>query len=239
MVVNVRDSVYLPKTPLKYFEVFKLELGADCSLWGTNLATLKKRFPVGSEIRVIAKISKYFPQFSKEIIPLEVDPHEPSSITKNIDEDGRTLTTSATYFSYEDFEFNVDLPDSITSLPGFEGRKDLLRLEKAKTNDKRTAILNRLSSYGFYRDIALEDVFDKYASSKFAANEYKEAYLKQYNPETYFELVAYRAALGSLIKLGYESKLSEEVLEKAIRDVDEVSEEALVRKSLEILKMDN
>ncbi|MCB1023503.1 MAG: hypothetical protein KDB79_03880 [Acidobacteria bacterium] len=239
LVVSIKDLVYLPESPPKYFEVFQIGLGADCSLWGTSAALLKKRFPIGSEIRVIAKKSKYFPQIEKEIIRLDDDPNELGSISKNMDENGRNLTSSSSYFSYKDFEFDIDKPSSITSLPEFEVRKDLLRLEKAKSNGERTAILNRLSSYSPYRTLSLEDVFDKYAPSKFAANQFKEAYLKHYRPGIYSQLVAYRSALSSLIKLGYESELAEEVLGRAISIVDELSEEALLRKSLEILKMDN
>ena len=56
--VKVDETIYLPKAPAGYFEVFPYELWADCSTAGASKEELEKYYPVGSRVKVIAKEAK-------------------------------------------------------------------------------------------------------------------------------------------------------------------------------------
>lgn len=155
--IKVGEKVYLPQTPAEYFEVFPFQLWADCSTVGTAGEELLKYYPVGSSVKVIAKIAKLLPgRLPGGNIRLEILPGTWSDISRNHYEDGRQMADAQSVFDYKSFR-QVTPADYVSSfmpfldakgaLPEFELRKDLLRLNGAKSRNQRVRILTRLLYY--------------------------------------------------------------------------------------------
>ena len=155
--IKVGEKVYLPQTTADYFEVFPFQLWADCSIVGTASEELLKYYPVGSSVKVVAKIAKLLPSRLKGgNIRLEIVPGAWSDISRNHYEDGRQMADAQSVFDYRSFR-QVTPADYISSfmpfldargaLPEFELRKDLLRLSGAKSTNERVRILMRLLYY--------------------------------------------------------------------------------------------
>ncbi|MDX6614845.1 MAG: hypothetical protein QOD75_4031 [Blastocatellia bacterium] len=155
--IKLEDSVYLPKTPTSYFEVFPYELWADCSIVGTSKEELAKYYPIGSKVKVIAKEAKALPhRLPNGNIRLEDLPSSLGSISRNYYEDGRRMTDAAAVFDYQSYkrvgpnDYVRDFMPFLTAhslLPEFELRKDLFRLRSAKTEAVKIKILERLMYY--------------------------------------------------------------------------------------------
>ena len=172
--IRVKDSVNLPKSPASHFVVVPFDLASDCRDLGQSEKELLRFFPVGSEVRVIAKESKY----AKRLMPdgnirLEVLPDNLGLIARNYSDAGQTLTSVGSRFEYKEYEeinpcgiSGNDRPDyeAKTSVPDFEFRKDLLRLKNASSENEKVEILERLlyfpGSYE-YDDIVAQHVKDR------------------------------------------------------------------------------
>jgi hypothetical protein len=239
LIVKVKEIVYLPKTPETHFEIFPIQLWADCSEGGTTLEKLKKDFPVEAEIRVIAKKAAYFPaSLPNGVIRLEDRPGETSSLSLNYDKTDSRLTSADSLFDYKAFDYRSG-KDSIAKyfLPNFEVRKDLLRLTKAKNHQEVRALLDKLLFVMSSTDLSFGGLVKNYTLTEAEYDHYIETELKMNSPETYKEqYVPYKAALTELVKLGYERKAAEEALDKAFSEGTDFDKSKLVEKALQILR---
>lgn len=173
LVVKIKESVYLPKTPQKYFEIFPIMLWADCSIGGTSAEKLKKDFPVQAEIRIIAKEAKILAGLSDGNIRLEDRPDERGSIVLN--SDPAAFVNSV--FDYKSYKYDID--EGSTSyylLPEFEARKDLLRLKNSKTQAEKNEILARFLYFPIGYSVDIYELFKKYSENK---NAYDHLYCKR------------------------------------------------------------
>ena len=59
--ITVDDPIYLPGTPPNYFEVIPYTLSANCSTGGASEEELRRDFPLGSKVRVIAQRAEILP----------------------------------------------------------------------------------------------------------------------------------------------------------------------------------
>lgn len=167
LIVEIKEKVFLPKTPAKHFEVFPFGLGADCSALGVSRAELLKEFPLDSEVRVIAYQAAVFPSLLPGgNIRLEVPRTELGSLALNTDSDGNKMSSVESVFDYKAFTYNGDTDsESKALLPAFEIRKDLLRLRNSRNQKERTDILNRLKDMpDCCSDLDFEAVFKQYSS---------------------------------------------------------------------------
>lgn len=152
LVVKVKDSVNLPKSPKTHFEVFPFDLGGACETLGVDKWKLQKRFPINSEILVIASEPTSF----DHILPngnfrLE-ERHLNNLIALNPYENNQKLVLDNTEFDYiktKNFENYFAAK--------FESRIDLLRLKNASNEKARREILERLSH--FYRGYSIVDLY--------------------------------------------------------------------------------
>lgn len=169
LVVRVKEGVYLPKIPKTHFEIFPIQLWADCSLSGMPIEVLRKKFPINSEVRVIAKEAEILSNdLSDNNIRLEERPSELSSVALNYDEDKTRMTTINSAFNYKSFKYNIARDsESKYFLPQFEIRKDLFRLKNSQTQKERANILRRLKKVPICcNDLDFQVIFDKYNSAK-------------------------------------------------------------------------
>jgi hypothetical protein len=186
LIVKIKESVFLPETPAADFEVFPLELGADCSILGTDETALQRQFPIDAEIRVVAKKTQILPAASDgKNIRLEIRPGEAESIAGNFYENGERMTNVDSIFDYRNFkqptpadytESFMPFLDAKTLLPDFEARKDLLRLEKSKSRTEKSQILNRLLYLPIDSRVSLRAMLKKYAANK---DEFQDLYYKR------------------------------------------------------------
>lgn len=237
LIVKIVENVYLPKVPVEHFEIFPYDLMADCSIGGKSIDDLKRLFPTDAEIRVIAKESEFIPKATnKGTIRLEERPSEPNSIAINIDKKGLRMTTSLSVFSYKDYSYDMNSDsDSKYLLPAFEIRKDLLRLKTSKTQVERNSILDRLFHVPSNVDLELKELFDTYAASQAEADRYYESQLESSSPETYKQYKVYKKTLDELIKRGFEKKLAEDAIGKALSEGTDLEAEVLIKRAAEIL----
>lgn len=237
LTVKVKESIFLPETPLSDFEVFPIALFGDCSLGGSTLNELKKEFPAGTEVRVIAKRATLFSQpVDANIIRLEDHPNNLGSISINTDEKGWSITSAVSVYDYTTFDFEKDREVPVKySLDSFEARKDLLRLRNASTQAERNLILERLLSVPFVDDLDLYTVLKNYAVNDAEADRYYEANLKTFDPKFYSQYMAVKNARLELLKRGYTREEVEEALKKAMGDGPGFTVEAIVRTALKYL----
>jgi hypothetical protein len=152
--VRVKDSVHLPKSPASHFVVVPFDLESDCKDKGRSEDELLRYFPVGSEVRVIAKESKYAESHMADgNIRLEVLPDNLGSIARNYSGSGAPVTSVGGIYDYRSYVVGSpceisekDMPDYEANmrLPDFEYRKDLLRLKNAGSEKERARILEGL-----------------------------------------------------------------------------------------------
>ena len=82
LLVEIIDPIYLPKTPLKYFEIIDYDLSPDCQLIPWDLGTIQRLYPINSYIRVVAKDSKHMTRnVNSENIGLDLNPFNNSHIS--------------------------------------------------------------------------------------------------------------------------------------------------------------
>jgi hypothetical protein len=236
LIVKVVEIVHLPKSPVESFEVFPFNLMADCSIGGQQLFELRSRYPIDLEVRIIAKEAEFVPSINgKKVIRIEVRPSEPNHIITNLNK-GIRMTSSSSFFSYKDYTYDMDSDsDSKYLLPAFEVRKDLLRLERAKTQPDRNSILDRLFHAPPNSDLDMSELFNTYAGSQAEADRLFESHLKATSPETYDAYTIVRQTLDELIKRGFDKKHAEEAVQKALSEGTEFESAKLVKRAAEIL----
>jgi hypothetical protein len=237
LVVDIKESVFLPETPKSHFEIFPINLFADCSIGGFRPENLKKGFPAGSEIRVIARKAEIVPQSAdKNVIRLEEYPGTLSSITLNTDENGRGITSASTVYDYGSYNFREDGQSLLRhNLPSFEARKDLLRLRNSASRKERDSILERFMKISYVDDLDFYTVLKIYAASEAEADRYYETNLKTFYPEGYTQHITLKNARIELAKMGYKSEDIEKALHKAMDDGVEFTVEAIVKGALKYL----
>ncbi len=237
LAVKVIDSVYLPKVPAENFEIFLYDLIASCSVEGKTLDDLKRLFPIDTEVRVIAKVAEFVPRLANDkTIQLEVRPSEPNSIIANTDKSGIRMTSGISVFIYKDYSYDMNgYSVSNYLLPSFEVRKDLLRLEQAKTQLDRNAILDRLFHAPSNSDLYMSGLFNTYAGSQAEADRMFESHLKATSPETYEQYMIVKKTLDELIKRGFDKKLADEAIGMALSEGTDFEPAKLVKRAAEIL----
>ncbi len=143
--IKAEEVVYFPELSTQSIEVFEIGLGADCSSLGVSKENLEQYYPQGTKLKVIAQAAKILPRAAtSETIRLETSSTNLTSFSKNVSEDGKPLSVAASYFNYKTYR-EPEFPEYADKLlPAFELRKDLLRLDKAKSPADRLTILKRL-----------------------------------------------------------------------------------------------
>lgn len=236
LVVKPNEVVHLPKATKKHFEVFSIELWADCSFGGKSISNLKRDFAIGSEVRVIAKESEIFPASSDGNIRLEDRPGEIGSISLNLDDNGSSMTNTALVFDYKSYTYDMDRDaDSKHWLPDFEIRKDLHRLEKTKDVTERRKILDRLSFAPVFSSLNFYELFNHYSRDQTEADELFEHHLSTTDPDIFKQYKELKKAEAELLKLGYDKETIESALGKALSEGTAVKSDALVARAKEIL----
>lgn len=170
--VKVSENIYAPKQAT-YFEVFPLRLTPSCGLM-SDAEKLREQFPVGSQVRVIAKESTVFKNqlVENSSIRLETSIYNRGSFSKNdLSENLRTSAKSIyDYSSFAQKERTTPAEDVLFEsnyyLPEFELRKDLLRLKESKSEDERTKILERLVFYPHVYRLAFPKIARTYIKNQ-------------------------------------------------------------------------
>lgn len=237
LVVDVKESVHLPKTPKANFEVFPIRLGSDCSFSGETLEQLKQYFSVGSEIRVIAKEAKYISGAgSEDVINLELGPGDSGQLSRNRDLEGQSMTSAKSIFDYKSFSFDPD-KDSWEKLRlrSFEARKDLYRLWSAPTQMEKNAVLDRLTG-SKYIGIDFFEVSRTYTANEIDAERYFEKHLQIVDPIFSAHYPAYKYSSDELLRQGYERRSVVGVLRRIIRESKKpLPKELMLRKAIRYL----
>lgn len=242
LIVKVKESVYLPKTPKNNFEVFPIELWADCSFGGKSADELKKEFPINSEIRVIAKEATILPKLSNGNTRLEDNPEDLSSIKLQTDEIRNFMSSKNKSFDYKSFKTLIeDKKQTYSRLPDFEIRKDLLRLKREKSQIERTKILQTFLDMSIccpdiYNDVNFYSIFKKYASNQEEFNYFWETQLKETSPETFEQVKVLQYVENRLVNLGYRKNSIDKAIEKAIREGGNLEKSKLLERCLQILR---
>lgn len=144
LIVKVKESVNLPRTPKTHFEVFPFDLDGSCATLGVQKFELKKRFPLNSEILVAVNEATIFPHILENgNFRLEQKFARANIIALNADKKNRQLTNVNSIFEYSQLNEDFDTADN-HYLFDFEARKDLFRLQLSKTQIEKEEIINRL-----------------------------------------------------------------------------------------------
>jgi hypothetical protein len=241
LVIQIKESVFLPETPPSgQFEVYPIVLFSDCSLGGTKIDGaygLRETFPVGAEIRVIARRSAIMPDSAnKNIIRLEDVPGGSSSVTVNTDEDGRSVASAGTYFDYSNYDVERGRNShSMHNLPSFEIRKDFYRLHKAASQPERNVILERILGAREPSDIDLLGVLKTYTLREADADRYYEVHMKKFDPEFYDEYMGVKNARLELLRRGYKAEDVKKAMDTAMSESAGFTAEEIVKGSLKYL----
>lgn len=238
LVVEVIERVYLPKTPKTYFEIVPYELGADCSTYGVDKADLQKDFPMNSEVRVIAKEAAILPNIlSAGNIRLEIRSEELSDISINTDEQGHRMSTATSVFDYKSYRHDQNKDsDSHYTLPNFEIRKDLLRLEKSKTANYKKTFLERFYYAPSFSDLNYYAVLKKYTSTQTEFKHYYESQLLMTDPKIFKQYLVVQSVVTKLIKLGYRESAAEKAIGDSFKKGIDVFDPQLFENCLQILR---
>lgn len=130
--VELVSSFALPKTGVK-FDVFTYSISESCGSLGMTESMLRNRHAIGTEVAVVAKISRRLEANVKDgPMRLDVEPASGLFFAGN-----PSPSSVYVYTSIEDPQFN---------LLRFEIRKDLLRLKQAENYAAKRKILERLIS---------------------------------------------------------------------------------------------
>lgn len=237
LVVDLKESVYLPGRSGSKFEVFPINLWADCSSGGFTLGDMQKGFPVGTEIRVIARKAKVVPQGKESsVIRLEDYPGTLSSISPNTDESGRSVTSGSSVYDYSSYDFSNDRESAaVADLPSFEARKDLLRLKNAASRKERDVIIERLMNIAYIDDLEFVTMLKLYAANETEADRYYEKNLERFSPGAYMQHMVVKNARAELAKRGYKSEDIKKAIDGAMRDGVDFTVDAVVKGSLKYL----
>ncbi|MDI1242009.1 MAG: hypothetical protein PSX80_08835 [bacterium] len=237
LIVEATESVHLP-TKAATFEIFEYWLRADCLITGVSKNHFPDKFPIGSEVRIISRKAEFVVAGSNGHARLENKLDEDHDIATNTLNDGTRATSANSVFDYSAHSY-VDGRDSIDKylLPAFELRKDLLRLSKAKTEQEKHLILDRIYGYKSGSSIYIEHggIFKDNTSSEAEYRKYYYRFLKERDPELFQQVTAYHDALDRLLSKGYGMKEAEEAIGKAFQAGTDIEAVKLYEASLKFL----
>lgn len=160
--IKVAENIYSPKLA-SHYEVFPLSLSTYRSL-ESEAKHLKESYPIGSQVRVVAKQATSIERNpASSIIRLETSIFNKGSISRN-DLSAKLRTSAKTIFDYKSFVITdyrtkeeQAFRASNNSLPDFEMRKDLFRLQKSESKTERIKILERLVFYPYVHSFSFQD----------------------------------------------------------------------------------
>jgi|GEM_PF-3323575 len=156
--IKVTENIYSIYSASTY-EVFPLRLTSWCGLESYNDEELKEKFPIGSEVRIIASVAEKIENKTVEnAIRLEASVRNRGSVSRN-DLNEKLKSSADRIYDYKDYEWRqpvtqeeYNLASSQHYLPYFELMKDFLRLKKSKTESEKLSILERLIYFPHYLD---------------------------------------------------------------------------------------
>lgn len=146
LIVKVTDTVFVPAEQSE-FEVFVYGMGSGCESLGRTLEQLKKDFPIGREVIVVAQEAFQIPKKSKNGgNRLEIN------FPRGVFEANTLVIPKATSKSV--FDFSKVAPKKEYWLSRFtrgvfEVRKEFTRLERASDNIAKSKALGRLLSIDY------------------------------------------------------------------------------------------
>jgi len=159
LLVEVKDPIYLPEKPNKYFEIIPFGLGTGCELMPISSRSLHNHFPIGSEVRIVGEKARHIcDEVDSGNIRLEIDPFNCFELTFNFPNIKELNSTSSSEYDYsslrkDDFcnslrePYKKDLAmysNSCLLQFDFELRKDLFRLENLHLDVDKAKIINRV-----------------------------------------------------------------------------------------------
>lgn len=148
LIIKIEERVYIPQTPEKYFEVFDYNTDSDCSPLGIDKDVMERKFPLNSEVRVIAKAASLLSgSLANGNIRLEICPNDRGSISLNNQNYIDSVRRASKGFDYQSLK-NLKYPDSLVA--DYEMRRDLFRLENSSSPEERSKILERLLYFPRY-----------------------------------------------------------------------------------------
>ncbi len=171
LMVDVVDKTFLPRTPLKHFEIIIYALRSDCQFTCFPETLLHARYPVGCNVRIVARETKYFIRDNKsDNIKLDINPFEDASLSVNITDIPELCSSSKFEYDYRNIWGKVEifinkwkhefpqyeestLYDSDVYLVDYEIQKDLFKLSSSDNDIQNKKILSRISY--FYKDISI------------------------------------------------------------------------------------
>ncbi len=236
--IKSKESVYLPKKTKFNYEIFPIDSLSDCSLIGKDLDSLKVEFPIGSDVRVIAKEAKYLPKLSDGNIRLENRPSELNSISIHTESDKESISSENKLFDYKSFKYIIDEDKwIISSLPNFEVRKELLRLKKSKSQSEKSLILKyfleiTLASDWCCQDLNIRLVFKNHSANEKEYNYFWDIYLKERIPNTYRRKKVFEYVESRLKKIGYKAKLIRKTINESRSELED--EENIENENIDI-----
>lgn len=242
LVVKTKESVNLPKIAKNFYEVFPIQLFADCSESGMNLEELKKLFPLKMEVRVIAKEAKILTQLTDGNIRLENRPGELGSISIHTEEDKKSISSKDKLFDYKSFKYLTDEYRGIYSrLPDYEVRKDLYRLKNSKSQAEIKSILQNFLDISICcmrccDDLEFYSIFKKYSTNEKELKKFWETHLRETSPEIFEQYKILDYVESKLTSLGYRKKYIDKAIEKAMIEGIELEKQQLFERCLQILK---
>ncbi len=164
--IEVTHAVFPAVGPSQYI-VFPTRRMADCSEGGFGIDSLKAKYPIGSEVRVIGRVTENFETNFTEHTTLEAGLRNHTSISLNPPDESQGRSSVGTEFEYS-LANDTFLPSAADRFHfvAFEVQKDLLRLERSKTRAGRQAILNRLRNAPDYAQLSFDLIEATYNSDR-------------------------------------------------------------------------
>lgn len=167
IIVKIESLVNLPQNH-ELIEVFPTGVrDTACTPQGADLESLKKNFPINTNVRVIGQTNKNLLGNTPNLIPrIQVAGGNQGQLFNNLKKN-IPLTTVDSVFDYRLSQplYGSKYSTAQTFVWLFEIRKDLKRLQEAKSENEKYLILKRLAyAYDNYQDfgnLLKENVSDK------------------------------------------------------------------------------
>lgn len=178
--VQLLEEIYLPQKSNNNYEIYPLSLGSDCSTGPIDESDIEDYFPIGSEVRVVAKVTDIiFELADSSNIQLEVSPHNQFHLSLNIKELPFLISDKESQFSYEKtsqdslriiFENcikSIDKSDtrkykqinsSVLYQRDFELRKDLYWLSILDDDKSKARIIYRIINFHYLGIVKLLNI---------------------------------------------------------------------------------
>lgn len=183
LTIDSRQVIYAPERRHERYVLFIYDVDTECNPAGISKKWLSQRFPVGAEIRVVAQESRYFsPDSLSDDIYLEAWLKNNGSVSLNIRYRSLYSTidgefdylayldnyedTKKTYRADKSYINYVLWWDSYKNQLDFEYRKDLWRLERLKSEEERSKILERVLLNPYIRSQSIEEMILRYVTDE-------------------------------------------------------------------------